>query len=502
MASWFRNIQGHLTDFANEVFDEATEEVTDPDSELQVLKKKYMEIEKQLKLEQENNEMLNKKQAILEDQIYSKELEIESLNSKYGIMIESRDTQIRSLQVIIFMLSILFLLLFLQIFADALRANLIEYEERYELCKAENAETVQQLEKLSIDFDRLRASFEDEVEKLRIELDASKIDRERLRADVEKFRSAIGSIDEELNKLRESNERLARDNRAMGESLDKFNEIRDMLERKNSLSTQNFNLRISRDKEKALRECERLREHLVTVEDTSTKEAVMAEEREVALRAKIKELELQIHESADSAISSTSVLQVYCELIFLNGFYFKTTTSFSDNQIALSNLQKVFQDIRLEYDLEIIEELETQLSERIAVYSTNSVSQIDHEILKQLFLSYFTAQPNKKPEIAMLLASILGYKEEVSKLSRTNSSSRYAANKISLAEQFIRFLENESVTSATSHSLPIEVRKFNFILEKKIFKFFSKKILIYLLVMMKFPFISTFITFLKIFFRY
>lgn len=72
----------------------------------QVLKKKYMEIEKQLKLEQENNEMLNKKQAILEDQIYSKELEIESLNSKYGIMIESRDTQIRSLQVIIFMLSV------------------------------------------------------------------------------------------------------------------------------------------------------------------------------------------------------------------------------------------------------------------------------------------------------------------------------------------------------------------------------------------------------------
>lgn len=54
----------------------------------------------------------------------------------------------------------MFLLLFLQIFADALRANLIEYEERYELCKAENAETVQQLEKLSIDFDRLRASFE------------------------------------------------------------------------------------------------------------------------------------------------------------------------------------------------------------------------------------------------------------------------------------------------------------------------------------------------------
>lgn len=45
-------------------------------------------------------------------------------------------------------------------FIDALKANLIEYEERYEMCKNENAETVQQLEKLSNDFERLRLSFE------------------------------------------------------------------------------------------------------------------------------------------------------------------------------------------------------------------------------------------------------------------------------------------------------------------------------------------------------
>uniref|UniRef100_A0A0R3RH63 GRIP domain-containing protein n=1 Tax=Elaeophora elaphi TaxID=1147741 RepID=A0A0R3RH63_9BILA len=128
---------------------------------------------------------------------------------------------------------------------DALKANLIEYEERYEMCKNENAETVQQLEKLSNDFERLRLSFEnsktksaseavDEVERLRTELDASKDDREKLRADVERFRSAIGLIDTELNRLRESNDRLVQDNKAMGASLDKFSEIRDMLENSDS----------------------------------------------------------------------------------------------------------------------------------------------------------------------------------------------------------------------------------------------------------------------------
>lgn len=45
-------------------------------------------------------------------------------------------------------------------YLDALKANLIEYEEKYELCKAENAETAKQLEKLTNDFENLRVSFE------------------------------------------------------------------------------------------------------------------------------------------------------------------------------------------------------------------------------------------------------------------------------------------------------------------------------------------------------
>lgn len=42
---------------------------------------------------------------------------------------------------------------------DSLKANLVEYEERYELCKQEHAETVRQLEKLTTDFEQLRTNL-------------------------------------------------------------------------------------------------------------------------------------------------------------------------------------------------------------------------------------------------------------------------------------------------------------------------------------------------------
>jgi hypothetical protein len=37
MSRWLRNLQGQLTELASEVLTEATEEVADPESELQVL---------------------------------------------------------------------------------------------------------------------------------------------------------------------------------------------------------------------------------------------------------------------------------------------------------------------------------------------------------------------------------------------------------------------------------------------------------------------------------
>lgn len=62
----------------------------------------------------------------------------------------------------------------------------------------------------------------------------------------------------------------------------------------------------------------------------------------------------------------------------------------------------------------MIEELETSLDKhaQLAVSSVSSCT-IDDQVLRQLFMSYFTADKDKQPEIAVLLASVLGYSQEV-----------------------------------------------------------------------------------------
>ncbi|EJW74369.1 hypothetical protein WUBG_14724 [Wuchereria bancrofti] len=115
----------------------------------------------------------------------------------------------------------------------------------------------------------------------------------------------------------------------------------------------------------------------------------------------------------------------------------------------------------------MIEELEASLEEhaQLAVASVSSYT-IDDQVLRQLFLSYFTADKDKQPEIAVLLASVLGYsQEEIAKINAANhsssrgwfgfgGSSKLPQQNISLAEQFVRFLEKESLT--TPHSLPVQ----------------------------------------------
>ncbi|VDM94686.1 unnamed protein product, partial [Onchocerca ochengi] len=98
MSSWLRNIQGQLSEFASEVLNEATEEVNDPESELQVTRKKLLETEKELSTEKENVQKLKKKIDSLEEELYAKNLELDAINKKYTDVIVSRDTQIRELQ--------------------------------------------------------------------------------------------------------------------------------------------------------------------------------------------------------------------------------------------------------------------------------------------------------------------------------------------------------------------------------------------------------------------
>uniref|UniRef100_F1KVW8 Thyroid receptor-interacting protein 11 n=1 Tax=Ascaris suum TaxID=6253 RepID=F1KVW8_ASCSU len=291
-------------------------------------------------------------------------------------------------------------------------------------------------------------------------------------------------------------------------------------------------------RDKATRECQRLREHLLAVEETSTKEAVLAEERETELRKRVRELEAKTEATADTVIQSTNTYQQQIselsneidrlkeeKLEALERLH-ATEKMLVDAQKALSNLQIVLRDLGSDHEAQIalheeemrqlkaemekikdelitlrnkeqslilekqvledsavhlkeeisrketvIDELEMQLDERAQATASSSSStyHIDDQTLRQLFLSYFTAEKSKQPDIAMLLASVLGYpQEDVAKIHAANQAASrgwfglggpsrpVAQSSMSISEQFIRFLEKESISASTSHALPLE----------------------------------------------
>ncbi|VDO18730.1 unnamed protein product [Heligmosomoides polygyrus] len=116
----------------------------------------------------------------------------------------------------------------------------------------------------------------------------------------------------------------------------------------------------------------------------------------------------------------------------------------------------------------IVEDLEVQLEEARASSRQSAESyRIDDITLRQLFLSYFTAAADKRPDIALLLASILQYPpEDVQKIreavsGRSGQHQGTPSGTISLAEQFVRYLENESESASTAPHLPVTRRESN-----------------------------------------
>lgn len=65
-----------------------------------------------------------------------------------------------------------------------------------------------------------------------------------------------------------------------------------------------------------------------------------------------------------------------------------------------------------------LEELENQMEDLKSVAHQDNNYRIDDSTLRGLFMSYFMAPNDKKPDIAVLLANILQYpKEDVEKVS-------------------------------------------------------------------------------------
>uniref|UniRef100_A0A1I7Y3X8 GOLGA2L5 domain-containing protein n=1 Tax=Steinernema glaseri TaxID=37863 RepID=A0A1I7Y3X8_9BILA len=97
-ANWLRNIQGQLSEFATEVLNEAQNEVPDPESELQVEKKKSVEFERLLHAEKTRTEELTAQNKNLEEQLYSTNMEMDAISIRFQNMVESRDQQIKTLK--------------------------------------------------------------------------------------------------------------------------------------------------------------------------------------------------------------------------------------------------------------------------------------------------------------------------------------------------------------------------------------------------------------------
>uniref|UniRef100_A0A914BUQ8 GRIP domain-containing protein n=1 Tax=Acrobeloides nanus TaxID=290746 RepID=A0A914BUQ8_9BILA len=177
---------------------------------------------------------------------------------------------------------------------DALKASLIEYEERYELCKGEHMKTVSQLEKLTADFERLRSNFQitkrssdqneekmsQEMLQLKEALEKTKTDRDNFRTEVKSFRDSVSSISSELDRLRDNNRKVMEDNVKLAESLSRHESVHEMLKESNE-------------------ELARFRESLTALQQEHKEKINHLESEKAELEERILELEDQLNASTN-----------------------------------------------------------------------------------------------------------------------------------------------------------------------------------------------------------
>ncbi|CAD6199914.1 unnamed protein product [Caenorhabditis auriculariae] len=285
--------------------------------------------------------------------------------------------------------------------------------------------------------------------------------------------------------------------------------------------------------EKKSRELDRLKQHLMLVEETSTREAVEAEQRETELRERVKELETLGSAATEDTSETIHMYQVRIETLkerldsaqryeaHWKSKFEAEQKAREQTQEALTSLQGVVRELSMDHEREsaasshrnlelqaeietigelraelerhslsrqsaeddverqklqlegkqkIIEELEVQIEEIRSTKSSKDTDsyRIDDGTLRQLFLNYFTAEPSKRADIALLLASILEYSpddmEKVRKAVRQGNQSvassffgggTRSSPGPSLTEQFVRFLEAESESARTAPHLPV-----------------------------------------------
>ncbi|KJH52547.1 hypothetical protein DICVIV_01257 [Dictyocaulus viviparus] len=91
-------MQGQLSEFANEVLNEARDEVPDPESELQVANTKLSEAERQLVAEKSKVSELEEKLHEQEQLLSAAHAEMDMIADRHKTMISARDDELKKLK--------------------------------------------------------------------------------------------------------------------------------------------------------------------------------------------------------------------------------------------------------------------------------------------------------------------------------------------------------------------------------------------------------------------
>lgn len=244
--------------------------------------------------------------------------------------------------------------------AELQNSSISQLTEQLESVKAENARLASEIEKsgLSENSDELRAL---QLENEQLKLSQSTSSTEELRAAIavlqqenEHLKGVAKTQYEESVKYYEQFQAMVTHNQQMSDQMEQVQRQTTVIQ--GTMAAEN------EAHEKKVKELQRLREHLMIVEETSTREAVEAEQRETELRARVRELETKGHQVEEGASESTQQYQVQIASLTsqVESLQNKTTewkkkfetevSARQQTQEALTSLQNVVRELSIDHE--------------------------------------------------------------------------------------------------------------------------------------------------------
>uniref|UniRef100_A0A673LE73 Thyroid receptor-interacting protein 11-like n=1 Tax=Sinocyclocheilus rhinocerous TaxID=307959 RepID=A0A673LE73_9TELE len=257
-------------------------------------------------------------------------------------------------------------------------------------------------------------------------------------------------------------------------------------------------LQHTRDKEQRLKqEVERLRIHLLEIEDSYTREALAAEDREGELRRRVALLEERLTSSSNAVESASLKYKVLLQrdedistLLSspLNMHAFGI--NLDEANAALESASRLTDQLDLKEEeiedlkklADVRQEMLEEAQRKLMNLLNSTEGKVDKVLMKNLYLGYFHTPQNKRSEVLRLMGNVLGLdRDEVSELLQEGGKSGVtgwvsswlggrAVQSVpntpqrpthtqslnsSFSEMFVKFLEVESTPALPALKLPV-----------------------------------------------